>query len=316
MRRSGAKWFGLAFSGACLLYFGIEAGRVLSNTRIAWSDSAVLHALPVAAIPYLAAYSILAFAWHLLLRALGVEVPAMRSMGIYFTTQIAKYLPGNVGQHVGRVYLSTANGLPAMRVGMSMILEIVLVVLAACLLALPLAPQVIARVEQARASGLPLLGIAAVALAGLAIVAYLSRRHRYLALLREHAQSAWRHVNTPGGRRVLLAASASILLGMALAGASLATLAIATAMAITPSAIATSIAVFSAAWIAGFLAPGAPAGLGIREAILLAGLGPAFGAGTAVEIAIFFRVLSVAADLVALCVGSLLLRASNHSVPT
>lgn len=315
MRRSAAKWFGLALSGACLVYFGIEACNILSSTRIAWSESAVLHALPAASIPYLAAYSILAFAWHLLLRAMGVEVPATKSMGIYFTTQIAKYLPGNVGQHVGRVYLSSANGLPAMRVGMSMIVEIVLVVLAACVLALPLAPQVIARVEQARASGLPLLGIALVALACLAIVAYLLRRHRFLALLREHAQSAWRHANTVGGRRFLVAASASILLGMALAGASLAILAIASVAAITPSAIATSIAVFSAAWIAGFLAPGAPAGLGIREAILLAGLGPTFGAGTAVEITIFFRVLSVAADLVALCAGSLLLRASNRRVP-
>jgi uncharacterized membrane protein YbhN (UPF0104 family) len=298
------------------VYFGIEAGKVLSNTNVDWSGSAVLHALPAASIPYLAAYSIQAFAWHLLLRALGVEVQAWRSMGIYFTTQIAKYLPGNVGQHVGRVYLSSANGLPAMRVGMSMIMEIVLAVLAACMLALPLAPQVVARVEQARASGLPFVGIALLALASLAIVAYLLRRHRYLALLREHAQSAWRHANTLGGRRFLLAASALILLGMILVGASLATLALASAPTITPSAIATSIAVFSAAWIAGFLAPGAPAGLGIREAILLAGLGPTFGAGTAVEITVFFRVLSVAADLVALCVGSLLLRASNRSVPT
>jgi hypothetical protein len=199
---------------------------------------------------------------------------------------------------------------------MSMIMEIVLAVLAACVLALPLAPQVVARVEQARASGLPLVGIALLVLASLAIVAYLLRRHRYLALLREHAQSAWRHANTLGGRRFLLAASALILLGMILVGASLATLALASAPTITPSAIATSIAVFSAAWIAGFLAPGAPAGLGIREAILLAGLGPTFGARTAVEITIFFRVLSVAADLVALCAGSLLLRASNRSVPT
>jgi len=97
---------------------------------------------------------------------------------------------------------------------------------------------------------------------------------------------------------------------MALAGASLATLALASGTAITPGAVATSIAVFSAAWIAGFLAPGAPAGLGIREAILLTGLGPTFGAQAAVEIAILFRALSVTADLVALCVGALLLRST------
>lgn len=310
MRRSAAKWFGIAFSAACLAYFFIEARGILSNARIDWAGSAVLHALPAAAIPYFAAYAVLAVAWHLLLRAMGVEVALARSTGIYMTTQVAKYLPGNVGQHVGRVYLSTANGLPGMRVGMSMIVEIVLVVAAACLLALPLAPQVLARLAASGTNGWLLLAIASGVAACSVVVAWHFRQHRFLALLIEHARSAWRHANTGAGRRFLVGASVAVMVGMALAGASLATLALASGTAITPGAVATSIAVFSAAWIAGFLAPGAPAGLGIREAILLTGLGPTFGAQAAVEIAILFRALSVTADLVALCVGALLLRST------
>ena len=310
MRRSAAKWFGLAFSAACLAYFVVETRKVWSNEAIAWSGSQVLHALPLAMLPYFAAYSIMALAWHLLLRAMGIDVAARRSVGIYFTTQIAKYLPGNVGQHVGRVYLASANGMPAMRVGMSMIVEIALVVGAAVVLALPLAPQILARLQDSRFPWLPVaLAIAACG----AIAGYALRRHRHVASLMEHARASWRHANTAGGRRFLLGASALELLGMTLAGASLAVLAVSSEATITTSAIATSIAVFSAAWIVGFLAPGAPAGLGIREAILLAGLSPTFGAGTAVQIAILFRVLSVSADLVALCVGGLLLRARRET---
>lgn len=310
MRRSAAKWFGLAFSAACLAYFVVETRKVWSNEAIAWSGSQVLHALPLAMLPYFAAYSIMALAWHLLLRAMGIDVAARRSVGIYFTTQIAKYLPGNVGQHVGRVYLASANGMPAMRVGMSMIVEIALVVGAAVVLALPLAPQILARLQDSRFPWLPVaLAIAACG----AIAVYALRRHRHVASLMEHARASWRHANTAGGRRFLLGASALELLGMTLAGASLAVLAVSSEATITTSAIATSIAVFSAAWIVGFLAPGAPAGLGIREAILLAGLSPTFGAGTAVQIAILFRVLSVSADLVALCVGGLLLRARRET---
>jgi glycosyltransferase 2 family protein len=310
VRRSAAKWFGLAFSAACLAYFVVETRKVWSNEAIAWSGSQVLHALPLAMLPYFAAYSIMALAWHLLLRAMGIDVAARRSVGIYFTTQIAKYLPGNVGQHVGRVYLASANGMPAMRVGMSMIVEIALVVGAAVVLALPLAPQILARLQDSRFPWLPVaLAIAACG----AIAVYALRRHRHVASLMEHARASWRHANTAGGRRFLLGASALELLGMTLAGASLAVLAVSSEATITTSAIATSIAVFSAAWIVGFLAPGAPAGLGIREAILLAGLSPTFGAGTAVQIAILFRVLSVSADLVALCVGGLLLRARRET---
>lgn len=309
MRRSAAKWFGLAFSAACLAYFVVETRKVWSDESIAWSGSQVVHALPLAMLPYFAAYSILALAWHLLLRAMGVEVAARRSVGIYLTTQIAKYLPGNVGQHVGRVYLSSAHGMPAMRVGMSMLVEIALVVGAAFVLALPLLPQIVARLQDSRAAGFPWLAIALAIAACGAIAAFALRRHRHVASLLEHARAAWRHANTAGGRRHLLGACALVLAGMTLAGASLAVLAVSSATTIMSTAIATSVAVFSAAWIAGFLAPGAPAGLGIREAILLAGLSPTFGAGTAVQIAILFRVLSVSADLVALCVGGLLLRA-------
>lgn len=310
MRRSAAKWFGIAFSAACLAYFFIEARGILSNARIDWAGSAVLHALPAAAVPYFAAYTVLAVAWHLLLRAMGVEVALRRSTGIYLTTQVAKYLPGNVGQHVGRVYLSTANGLPGMRVGMSMIVEIALVVGAAIVLALPLAPQILARLQESR---FPWLPVALVLAACVAIAAFALRRHRHVASLMEHARAAWRNANTAGGRRFLLAASVLELAGMMLAGASLAVLAVSSEAAITTSAIATSVAVFSAAWIVGFLAPGAPAGLGVREAILLAGLSPTFGSATAVQIAILFRVLSVSADLVALCVGGLLLRARRET---
>jgi len=78
--------------------------------------------------------------------------------------------------------------------------------------------------------------------------------------------------------------------------------------ALTIGSILYAAGLFCAAWIAGMLTPGAPAGLGVREAILVQGLAPLIGQTGAVITTILFRVLTVAADLLAFIAGVALLR--------
>lgn len=44
-------------------------------------------------------------AWHGALRAFHIALPGRQAFAIAFTSQVSKYIPGNVGQHVGRVGL-------------------------------------------------------------------------------------------------------------------------------------------------------------------------------------------------------------------
>jgi hypothetical protein len=60
---------------------------------------------------------------------------------------------------------------------------------------------------------------------------------------------------------------------------------------------------YPAAWIAGTVAIGAPAGLGVREAILTLGLTPQVGALTAAVLALSLRVLTLVADLLTAGLG-------------
>jgi len=60
--------------------------------------------------------------------------------------------------------------------------------------------------------------------------------------------------------------------------------------------------------VAGYIIPGAPGGLGVREAILVAALGPVYGEGTAVALAIIYRVCSITADGLAFLIGLILRR--------
>ena len=48
--------------------------------------------------------------------------------------------------------------------------------------------------------------------------------------------------------------------------------------------------------VAGYITPAAPAGLGVREGVLLAALGPVHGAETAVAITVVLRACTLAAD--------------------
>jgi uncharacterized membrane protein YbhN (UPF0104 family) len=69
-----------------------------------------------------------------------------------------------------------------------------------------------------------------------------------------------------------------------------------------------AISVFAVAWVAGFVTLVSPGGIGVREAILVAGLTPAYGAGVALAAAISYRVITSLGDGLAFLLGFLLER--------
>jgi uncharacterized membrane protein YbhN (UPF0104 family) len=62
---------------------------------------------------------------------------------------------------------------------------------------------------------------------------------------------------------------------------------------------------FASSWILGFVAPGAPAGLGIREAILSAWLSGALPAEQVVLLVVVLRIATTLGDLFSLAWGSI-----------
>jgi uncharacterized membrane protein YbhN (UPF0104 family) len=64
-----------------------------------------------------------------------------------------------------------------------------------------------------------------------------------------------------------------------------------------------AIGMFAIAWIVAFVTMVSPGGIGVREAVLLAGLTPAYGAGTALGVAVLYRVVTSLGDLIAFIFG-------------
>lgn len=128
------RWLGMALAVAGTVVF---VGHVLSSLHLddlrAHLSTRAAMAAVFAILLYSLTVPISAFAWQRLLASLSCRQPFARLNAILLTTQAGKYLPGNVGQHLGRVGLALAQGIPAPVLIVSIVYETSLLMLAGVL---------------------------------------------------------------------------------------------------------------------------------------------------------------------------------------
>lgn len=294
MRRPAKrKWLNYAGLAIAVLCMGFFLDRVMSlRSCMPEVSLTTLEPLPLALLVYVAGCLVSARAWTMLLATLGVPTRLSLGVGIFLVSQFGKYLPGNVGQHVGRVTLSTRLGLPMRPVITSMLLETVLVLGIVLLLGLPV---LLGYFQLA-----PLMALGA-ALAALLAAATLALRRQPVSQARDDIKEA-------AGGKLKGFACVGLLLGAGVVLSSGGLVLLDPSFLATPGTVLKVASLFCAAWLAGFLTPGAPAGLGIRELILSEGLAPMVGPESAALVAILLRVVTTASDLIALGIGLLLLK--------
>jgi uncharacterized membrane protein YbhN (UPF0104 family) len=244
---------------------------------------------------YLLALLLSATAWHWLLRALGAPLPARRSVAIFLCSQPARYLPGNVAHYIGRLVLARRAGVPADTVVASLLVEAaVTIVVGALVAAATLRDQALPAVPAARW----LVPVAA----GLAVVAVAVVVHRRLPPIA--SALPW------GGRLGLLAVCSALYLAVFCAHGGAAVTLSSALYGDAPWRLLTGC--FALAWLAGFLTPGVPAGLGVREAIFAALVAPRLGAAAAIALPLAMRLATILGDALAFPAG-LALRRSGGS---
>jgi uncharacterized membrane protein YbhN (UPF0104 family) len=220
--------------------------------------------------------------WPLALRQLGTHISIRDGLRIGLVAQIGKYLPGNIAHYVGRGALAIEHGVTVQSSGISTIIE-----LASAMSAMVVVATVGLLIDPRPIAWLPEISVSTV-LVAMAILAGLI--------------AGWVWLARKGTRPdLLIGPTLCIAASFVLAGLSVYALAAAVGVPTVP--LAAAVASFALAWGAGFLVPGAPAGLGVREATLLALLSPMVGTGPAVAIAILHRIISAVVDAIAALVG-------------
>jgi hypothetical protein len=237
------------------------------------------------ALIYGLAGCLLSAAWREILACERPPGPLAAYHAVYGRTQIAKYLPGNCFHFVGRQVLGPALGHSQAALALASLVEGILLLAVAASLALPLALN--------RFGGWSLI-LPAGAIAALALVFAAPR-----LLPARFAPGA----GAPAGRggwyhagRLLRA----LVLQAAFFAASGGVLWLLAALFVAPQAAApgplTSIGALALAWAAGFVTPGAAAGVGVREAVLMIALDGALGPEASAVVALAFRLVTTAGD--------------------
>ena len=222
------------------------------------------------AVAYALASLLLALAWGCLLRHLGERAAPFQVAGIFGVTQLGKYLPGNLGHFLGRQALAMAAGLRAAPVAKSSLLEI-LCLLAAGAVFTPLLLRFL------DPSVTPGTALGALALLGALVLLLAGRLLGRLVAVACAAHAAFLAVT---GVLFLLSLEVLDASPPAEAGAS-----------------ARVVGAYVCAWLAGFVTPGASAGIGIREVALTVLLDGLIAPDDVLAAVILGRAISTVGDL-------------------
>lgn len=241
----------------------------------------------VAAAAVLAGLFATMLSWRAVLADLGSHLPVRAAMRVFFLGQLGKYLPGSVWWLVGQVELAADEGVPRRRTAAAGTVAVLLSLVTGLTVAAILLPVVGLTAAVRYWPALAAVPVMLLALhprvinGGLDRVVRLAGRERL-----EH----------PLSRRGLFRALTWAFTAWLAFGVHVAVLA-ADLGASGPRAVTLAVGGFALAWSVGFVAIVVPAGIGVREAALVAALGPVLAAGPALLVALTSRALLSAADL-------------------
>jgi len=295
MTKTLVRLVGALLSFACVAFIVwrfAQAGvwQHVVNSRQAWH---LLLFSMVGAFVYLTGLCALGVAWWSGQSAFMVTRPPLRPFfAIYAVSQFAKYLPGNIGQYVGRHVLLRRYGIGHAALLMGTITEAGFLVLAALVWASNnlsvLWPHLMFQVSAWQVLATECVVVTA------AVFAFQHWRQRSSRL------STLVPLQAPG--RLLGVLPLQLLLFAAMAGALMLpaqALSASSVMPLLPGVAATS-------WIAGFLVIGAPAGIGVREAVFIALLHGKMAESDILLLAAAFRIATFVGDALFFLFGFLL----------
>jgi uncharacterized membrane protein YbhN (UPF0104 family) len=235
-------WTGSILSIVGVVFVAIklsEYGGQIAFSRFTFGSLLSLFGL---AVVYATANVLLALAWKTLLQHLGIDVNFVWAIRTYGVSQLARYVPGNIFHLAGRQAIGQAAGLPAWPLAKSTVWELGLISFTGAMFGVFALPHFVPMVS------IPLAAVAFVCVMGVMLVVL----SKYIGPLIARAVGLY---------AAFLAFSGLIFVVMLMLFVAEYT--------IPPLQTISICGTFVVAWLAGLLTPGAPAGIGVRELVLV-----------------------------------------------
>jgi hypothetical protein len=282
-------------------YFVLELVRRFGDIPpIPWTWGTVA----IAAISCLAGLLIvllIGLMWLMLLRDQNVKLPLFKALQIVAISQIGKYLPGNVGHFAGRAVLAQQVGIPLGVSASTILIETAWTLAIGAGFALA---ALALFVDMATARSLPSVGLLELGLLtfGLMLLPWLGIGlvNRFVPRLSQKVGGG-KPVQAPRLGTALAVSALMVLCFFVLGG--VVTLHARGLFGVTNAPWITLTVLFTSAWLVGYVVPGAPGGLGVREAMMVLMLAPTVGAGPAIGLGVTVRLATLAGDGLAFLLG-------------
>lgn len=242
-----------------------------------------------------------AFPWKILVEMLTErKVPFVETIPVYVSANLMKYVPGNVFQYVGRNQLAVRNRLPHLPVALATMLDVLITVIAAAIISIFFLYDFIEkylRVNSWMQTALIIVGIIIV----LAVFLMFLFRNQIWKKIENYSYL----FSTKSIKTILVALIYYIIVLMI---SSLMYLIVVIYITDTPLSSQVFLQLFSAytlAWLVGFITPGAPGGIGIKELVMVAVTGGYIGTDVITLSMVIIRILLVVADCIAFVFGKI-----------
>ena len=281
------------FVGWAILFFSLVyvGHNFLSNIDVVLHlglDSDIIIVILVGSICYAALLIPTSIGWGMLLfQTSNASVSWPQIISVYGRASIAKYLPGNIFHYVGRQLLGHDMGLRQRDIAIASFMEVVLVVFVCCCLISALGPLV----DRETMGEISIVFVSLVAACIVFILCFVFWNVKRIPLLGKFVdlRSIGKVTRSPYlfvfGGLYLIVFGVSMVLLWAIHGIHVDEWAWDNFPVIGFA--------FVLSWLAGYLTPGAPGGIGIREAGLVFLLNPIGEAGIAVTMALAYRVVTL-----------------------
>jgi glycosyltransferase 2 family protein len=232
--------------------------------------------------------AVLLAAWITSLRWCAARISALDAAKVWFTSNLARFLPGGVWQFASLAVMSSRYGVSPTVTTATVLLEQVVLLLTGLAVVAVFTPAVLQAAwwQGALVAGVA-LGVLMLALPGGRVGRWLSRHIPSLSLV-------WSQL----GPAQLVLFFFILIVPWILYGTAFRLLAIGLLGATVSAPLGFYIAAFTGSYLAGVIAVFAPAGLLVREAALISVLTPVLGGGDAVILAIASRIWLTALEIV------------------
>lgn len=257
----------------------------------------VLLSIGYAVIVYISSY-----AWKTTLEFINKgKIPFHEIITVYAKSNIGKYLPGNIMQFVGRNILAGKLGFKQLDITFCTIIEIIMLVLTDCILSLIFALKSFKRIlnyvfytiNSSTVYGILIVLILLIAVAIWVLV-------KKTGIIKDYKQFFTKNFLKLLCKLFCIYSITLIIPGIFLV--LIFTLVLGSHVTLQTSMLI--IAGYTISWVLGFVVPGAPGGIGVREAVLLLMLGPLFTNNIVLLAAIVLRITSIIGDLIAFLLSS------------